>query len=349
MHPHSNAGTRIDRSLGDRPRSPLDHAELAPDPWFAGVGPGPRRGHAAALIHGLSRRRAARLLAGGSCAVAETPAVDPKEETSRSVVARPEAQAMPSGGTGTATFVGRPLTISGRCAREPALTIALVTGALVGARLLAVSAFRVEVALALLTSAGIANVLVGTGISLIPLLAPVLGLLLFGTARDYYRSQRRALLTDSVAIILIMTSVIVTPVAAFVAIAVLLLILRLFLRMRAKRGRPVVPRQETPLAYALVVGWPLIFALVTNSTPWLAPEMIAAGGSTTVGYVTQADTRWTQVLLYTPRVVHIYETSAITSRTLCLMPPNALNITLIQLVGQLTSPKPTTLPDCPGP
>jgi hypothetical protein len=64
----------------------------------------------------------------------------------------------------------------------------------------------------------------------------------------------------------------------------------------------------------LLFGGLLLAVFGGAGKPWLAPEMIVPNGSTVVGYVTSSDARWTDVLLYKPRVVRIYETSAITSR-----------------------------------
>jgi len=113
-------------------------------------------------------------------------------------------------------------------------------------------------------------------------------------------------------------------------------------RFRASRGRPAVRLPEDPIAYSLaLLAFPFLLPLLLSSTPWLPPESIVSGGSVVVGYVTQTDSRWTHILLDAPRVVRIYETSAITSRTSCQMPSRALDATLLQIVAQ-----PSALPDC---
>ena len=190
--------------------------------------------------------------------------------------------------------------------------------------------------------------LVGSAVSLIPYAAPGTAILLFRTAQAYYHTGHRALLTVYAALLAAVLSLLVTPAVLLGAIALLYVVVEAFVRFRAARGRPVVRRQENLLASFVSVGFPLLLLLATSFTPWLPPEAIASGGSSTVGYVTRSDSRWTHVLMYTPRVVRIYETSAITSRTSCEMPPNPFTITLGAALGQLLAPR-TTLPACPVP
>jgi hypothetical protein len=263
------------------------------------------------------------------------------------VDSQPGAQAPPGGGIETASFIGRRLDdpILEAARANPTLTIAVATGALVVARLLAVSGFRVDVALALLTSAGIANVVVGSATSAVPTVAPLLTLVLSDLALTYYRAERRALPTALAAAFAAMLSLLVTPAWLVATYVVSLLGLQVLVRFRARRGRPHFRLPENPAAYVLSVAvLPLFVPVVLSSAPWLPPESIVSAGSAAVGYVIQSDARWTHVLLDAPRAVQIYETSAITSRTSCEMPPSPVNSTLLQLVVRRS-----ILPDCPVP
>jgi hypothetical protein len=255
----------------------------------------------------------------------------------------PETKA-PGGGIETETFIGLPLDdpLLAAARANPALTIAVGTGSLVVMRLLAVAELRPDVALALLASSGIANVLVGSAVSVIPYAAPLAAIMLSDIARAYYHADRRALVTALGAILAGMLSLVLTPLVVLGVVVILLLVVRAFIRVRSARGRPYVRRQENLLAHSVGVGFPVLLLMVTGLTPWLPPEAIVSGGSTTVGYVTQSDNRWTHVLLYAPRVVRIYETSAITSRLSCEMPMDALSDTLVEVLGRMS-----LLPDCP--
>src|SRR5947207_15722590 len=86
----------------------------------------------------------------------------------------------PGGGIETAETVGQPIDdpIVAAARAYPALTLGTITGGLVVARLLAVANDRIDVALALLASAGVTNVVIGSAVGLLPLAAPLLALML---------------------------------------------------------------------------------------------------------------------------------------------------------------------------
>lgn len=228
---------------------------------------------------------------------------------------------------------------------NPTLAVAAVTGALVVARLLAVANYRVDVALALLASAGVANVVIGSALTLLPLFAPLFAVVLINTARAYERAGRRALVTLLAGFVAVLASILLSAALYFAFFAIGEAVIWAYARVRARRGRPSERPREDPVAWVISVAvFPIAIYLAFLTTPWLPPETITSNGATVVGYVTSSDSSWTDVLLYQPRVVRIYQTSTITSRTACQLPPNFATVRLTELLRRSTD-----LPDCPVP
>lgn len=240
-------------------------------------------------------------------------------------------------------LTGRPLDdpIVDAFQKHPALSITAVAGVVVVARLLVVSGYDVEVALAVLASAGPANVTVGTMVSAIPYAVLFGALLALDIAGMYYRTDRRALLTMYAGILLLGVAVLVSPAIYFAAFAVVAGITWLVRRRRTGPGTG--KRGEPPLVYAfLVFGIPVVAFLQFNPTPWLPAERLTVDGDVVVGYVTSVDGPWTYVLRDEPRRVEALSSETVSERTDCSLRTDWYSITLSDLVRQ----RPGTLPPC---
>jgi hypothetical protein len=216
-----------------------------------------------------------------------------------------------------------PLATAARA--NPALTIAVITGAVIVARLLAVSDWRVEVGVAILGSAGVTNVLLGSALMLVPFAAPASAIYFAETARSYYAVGRRAYLSALGAIVAGYVSFISTPVALLALLAVFFAVAAIYTFARSRQGRPLVRRKLDPIEYVVTVALvPLLWTLLTFTTPWLPVENITVNGQPIVGYVSSSDSRWTEVLVHDPRVLRIFETSEISSREPCQLPKTSI-------------------------
>jgi hypothetical protein len=251
----------------------------------------------------------------------------------------------PGLGPGVGDPVDDPILEAVRAVRAlPAVAIAAFTGGLVVMRLLTVADYRIDVALAMLTSAGVANVVIGSAVSVLPWVLPLATIAFFTLQRDYHRAGRRAVLSQTAAIWAGFFALLITPVVLLAIFIVGSVVQQLLMRRRQRQGPVSEPRSETLSGYAATMGVFGFIYLVSLTTPWLPPETIVSNGATTVGYVTDSDSRWTHVLTYQPRVVLIFETSAIAaSRTTCTFAPTPLGATLRDLIGPRAS-----LPECPA-
>lgn len=103
---------------------------------------------------------------------------------------------------------------------------------------------------------------------------------------------------------------------------------------------------EDPIAHTLSVAVvPMVIYLAFYPIPWLPPESITANGSSFVGYVTESNSEWTDVLRVDGGVtMAIYETSDISRRVLCRIAPTGITVTLRDLVSPYRG-----LPRCPSP
>jgi len=225
------------------------------------------------------------------------------------------------------------------------VSVAVMTGFLVIGRLIAVSQFKLETALALLNSAGVANVLIGSTISVLPPLVPIIGWFLVKLAVEYYRAGRRALASAYAAGLTLLLAVEVSPVLLIAAYALAYLSPFAGEWIVRRRGRTPVPRPaENALALLIYVGsLPIIF-IATGNTMWLPAEAITANGHTVVGYVTQSDGEWTSILTDKPRTIVIYATNTISSRSICRIPSQSYSGTLQQILSPISP-----VPDCPTP
>jgi hypothetical protein len=215
---------------------------------------------------------------------------------------------------------------------NPGLAVAVGTGVLVVARLLAVSNFNIQTALAVLASAGPGNVVLGAAITGLPYAAPVLGIALYDVGMTYYRSGRRAVVALSLAPLLIGAGLLLTPALVLVAILAAFIGTRLVVFLLRRRGRPVARQPDTPLGFWFTTAWPVLTIAALFAGPWLPAEAIEDGGVPVVGYVTSTDGTWTHVLTYQPRTVEYHKTDAITRRYLCEIPSTWVSKSVLDLV-----------------
>jgi hypothetical protein len=254
-------------------------------------------------------------------------------------------------GDATATTVAAPRTDAQKPAVPPVSFVGRSIDDPVGAiaRAHPATAIRVEVAQALLASAGVANVVLGScspqprGVAQLrrsqsgPLILP-LAIVARDLQESYYRAGRRAFVTGGIWWYGLLLALFVTPVGLLLFTAGLYVLGMVWRRYRARRVASAQKQREDLAAYVLTLGvlpfLPLIFFV---STPWLPPENLVIDGSTTLGYVTAVDSRWTEVLLSDPRRVAVYKSESITERTRCTFGRSPLVITLFEIPKILRS------------
>jgi hypothetical protein len=241
------------------------------------------------------------------------------------------------------SMVGKPLddpllTLAGK---NVAVSLAVLSGVFVVVRLFAVAGWDKDTALALLASAGVANVLLGTAIVLIPAVAPIIAITLLDTGNAYYRVGRRALITVFLGDMCLIASVIVSPAILLLLLAILVGSRLALPRLPWFRGRPPRKRRsEDAVAYVVVLLAAYVPLVIMTGSPWLPREVIATGSTTTVGYVTSSDGQWTHVLVDHPRAVVVLDTASITVRSTCRARPDLLTATIGELFVPRTAPAP---------
>lgn len=211
---------------------------------------------------------------------------------------------------------------------HPATVLSLLAGALVILRLIGVTGYHLDVALALLGAAGPANVLIGTAITLIPYFLPSLAALALAVAlfAPAFAGHRRAAL--AVAALVLVLAAEASPVfllAFMVPISVVAAILQ--------RRRPPATRADAPSDWEWVpMVVPAFGMLLVFNSPWLAPEVVGVEGNHVFGYVVSSDGEWTTILDDSDREVLIVDSSSVSSRTPCQLRPNVLTVTLPELL-----------------
>lgn len=233
-------------------------------------------------------------------------------------------------------------------------------------RVLIVSDYNLSTALAILSSSGYVNTLVGSVIPLVPILMPYIALVLL-----YFDRLVAALLAFAATLLISPATVAGTKAVALLGhdwslIAggssvrhVVLIILAfplsglLLIEIVGFRMATVI---KTVGTVGIIVTLPLIVRLypipVSNSfyanvlsQPWLPAEAITlATHQVVTGYVLDSDDNWFEVLLAQDRIVAEYHTNKVISRTMCQTASAEAKRPLIPLV-----PAVSQLPACPQP
>jgi hypothetical protein len=225
---------------------------------------------------------------------------------------------------------------------SPTLATAIFAGALVAVRLLAVSNYRIDIALGLLSSAGASDVILGSALSLLPFAAPLIFIYLWSVSGTYFNAGRRAYFTAYGLGISFGVSVLLSPVGLLALVIALFVALWALSRLRGSRGRPHVRRPEVPVVFAFsVIGVPLFAFSLLVGIAWMPVEVVETRDTTIVGYVAESDSKWTYILQYEPRLIQIVATADVTQRTICEMPRDLLDKPISELG---TRPGP---PACP--
>lgn len=223
-------------------------------------------------------------------------------------------------------------------------TIALIVSPigillLAATRVLIVSDYNLSTALAILSSSGYINTLIGSVIPLVPVLMPYVALLLL-----YLGRMIAALLAFAAALLISPASI---PGVAAVSLVrqdwhlatggsslrhLALIIFALFLGallLIEIAGFQIAVVVKTAGTVGIIAVLPLLFHLypipVSNSfytnvlsEPWLPAEMVTLNTHKVVtGYVLESDQDWFEVLLAQDRIVVEYHTGAVVSRTMC--------------------------------
>jgi hypothetical protein len=242
-------------------------------------------------------------------------------------------------------------------------TIALVLSPigvllLAATRVLIVSDYNLSTALAILSSSGYVNTLIGSVIPLVPVLMPYIALVLL-----YLGRVVAALLAFAAALLISPASLPGAGALSFVrydwhlvtggsflrqAVLVILALFLCALLLVEIAGFQVVTVVTTVGTVGIIATLPLIVRLypipVSNSfytnilsEPWLPAETITLTTHKVVaGYVLESDQDWFKVLLAQDRTVVDYHTSEVVSRTMCQMASTEPKRPLVPLVPAIS-------------
>jgi len=191
-------------------------------------------------------------------------------------------------------------------AKETTIAITVATAFLVLIRLLRVARFDIVTANALVHSAGITSVALGTIVSAFP---TVLGLLLYVSLGFL---DLRALGTQIAIVVLGLVFLLLSP-WPLVVLSIPFFVLVGSLNY-ARRNSPEGRIGGIALVYVLV----LLILLFLRPNMWLPAERLQlAGADPLIGYVVSEDTTWTTVLRDVDRRIQYIEGSEITARRVC--------------------------------
>jgi hypothetical protein len=233
-------------------------------------------------------------------------------------------------------------------------------------RVLIVSDYNLSTALAILSSSGYVNTLVGSVIPLVPILMPYIALVLL-----YFDRVVAALLAFAATLLISPATVAGTSAISLLgrdwalmtggsgirhAVLIILAIPLSGLLLIEIVGFRMTTVIKTVGTVGIIVTLPLIVRLypipVSNSfyenvlsQPWLPAETITlATHQVVTGYVLDSDDNWFEVLLSQDRTVAEYHTNKVISRTMCQTASAEAKRPLIPLV-----PAVSRLPACPQP
>lgn len=237
---------------------------------------------------------------------------------------------------------------------------------LAATRVLIVADYNVTTALAILSSSGYINTLVGSVIPLVPILMPYVGLALL-----YLNRVPAALLAFAAALLISPATLTGASALSLVkhdwglvtggsglrqAVLIILAIPLGGLLLTEIAGFQVATVIRTIGTVGIIASLPLIVRLypvpVSNSfytnvlsQPWLPAETITLTTHQAVtGYVLESDEDWFEVLLAQDRTVVHYHTNDVASRALCQTASTESKRPLIPLV-----PAVAQIPACPQP
>lgn len=205
---------------------------------------------------------------------------------------------------------------------NPTLAIAALTAGLSVARLMVVSRFQPETALALLQSGGIGGLLIAFGITGIPAVSPFVASTVTSVAYDLYHEGRRALLMASLALSLIVVAVITAP-AWLLALAVAAEIAsRSALKIRkdrwARKHGAGEWTKDHPFARYVLPLISIVSVQLFVGQPWFPSEIVHfTDGTTSVVYVVSEESGWASLMTADDRLVLRVPTSSIDSRVVC--------------------------------
>jgi hypothetical protein len=250
-------------------------------------------------------------------------------------------------------------------------TIALVLSPvgvllLAATRVLIVADYNLSTALAILSSSGYVNTLIGSLIPLVPLLMPYVALVLL-----YLDRVVVAMLAFAAALLISPATLPGASALSLVghdwhliaggsgirhAVLIILAIPLCLLLLVEIAGFQVATVVRTVGTVGIIATMPLIVRIypvpVSNgfyanvlSQPWLPAETVTLTTHQVVtGYVLESDQDWFEVLLAQDRTVVHYHTSEVVSRAMCQTPSTEPKRPLIPLVPAISH-----LPACPQP
>jgi hypothetical protein len=206
---------------------------------------------------------------------------------------------------------------------HPTTVVALLTAGFVILRLTSVSGYHLDVALALLSTGGAPNVVIGTAIALIPLFLPGLASLAIALAffAPKFSGHRLAMLT--IAAFVLVLAIEAGPVFVLVVTTLPLVIGAYFQRRVPRRSGASSSDWEW-----LPILLPAIAICVLVNRPWLAPELVQVGDQPVLGYIVGSDSRWTTILEDANREILIVDTSTISARRPCQWPPSLFTVSI---------------------
>jgi hypothetical protein len=194
----------------------------------------------------------------------------------------------------------------------------LASAAAVLLRVLAVSRFDEETALAVLSSSDPAALIIGTVGRLLPWAAPTVLTWVYIYRREVFGGDLPVALTLGLALfglILLLTPTIQLLLSA-AAVALTLIVYRIFFRQRIQRGPPSAVATARLWIVALFIGLNVPY-LIAFPDPWLPPEVVTINGQAVYGYVLGSSGGWASILLDHERRVERVRDDTISGRTVC--------------------------------
>lgn len=221
---------------------------------------------------------------------------------------------------------------------QPALTLAIAASVLIALRLAAVSAYDLPVVLALLSAAGPANVLLGSGLTMVPVYAHVVVIIATRYARSRRLPDEEWLAIGGLILLAALFSLSMAPAAVLAVVLAFWLALSFFER---RRGRPVgvamTRRSYVALGARELVG-------VHSDSMARSRGGDHHGRWPTNRLRQSSDTRWTILLEQQPRTVSVIDTSSMVSRAPCQPERSVWSATAFDLLRRAP-----VLAACPAP
>lgn len=212
-----------------------------------------------------------------------------------------------------------------------------------------VSGSDVGTTLTPLSKAGLASVLVGTFIGVLPAIAIGTVVLLNEILRreDLKYGRQRWLRTTEIVLVSVWLLVLPWWAASLVLMLESAYVVVAFRALKRKRGGKADQdgKSERPPS---VVDWVavttgLLIALFSSDAMWLPTENVAlSSGDSEVAFVLESDSTWTTLLLEKGRTIRMVRTETVESRTVC-----DLNGAGAQSLADFVDSDPSDNPECP--